>query len=96
MLKRDDLMNMYFHTVAATATSIAAAAAVEAAKAATITYLPTPWSKVLLEKLTGSAPSQEITSIFGTRKFLAVFTSAHHLSLSCANSIQSPKPPPTS
>ena len=53
----------------------------------------TPWSRVLLEKLTGSAASQEI---FGTRRFLAVLTSARHLSLSWANSIQSTQPPPTS
>ena len=32
----------------------------------TITYLLTPWSRVLLEKLTGSAASQEIPRIFGT------------------------------
>ena len=31
------------------------------------TYLLTPWSRVLLEKLTGSAVSQEIPRIFGTR-----------------------------
>ena len=60
------------------------------------TYLITPWSTVLLEKLTGSAASQEITRIFGTRRFLTVLTSARHLSLSWANSIQSPQPSPTS
>ena len=31
-----------------------------------LTYLLTPWSRVLLEKLTGSAASQEIPHIFGT------------------------------
>ena len=60
------------------------------------TYSLTPLTRVLLEKLTGSAASQEIPRIFGTRKFLTVFTSARHLSLSWANSIQSPQPPPTS
>ena len=45
-------------------------------------YLLTPWSRVLLEKLTGSAASQEIPLIFGTRKLITVFTSARHLSLS--------------
>ena len=59
------------------------------------TYLLTPWSRVLLEKLTGSPASQEIPRIFGTRKFLTVFTSARQLSLSWANSIQSPQPPST-
>ena len=41
-----------------------------------ITYLLTPWSRVLLEKLTGSAASQEIPRIFGTRRFITVLTSA--------------------
>ena len=47
-----------------------------------LTYLLTPWSRVLLDKLTGSAASQEIPCIFGTRRFITVLTSAHHLSLS--------------
>ena len=46
------------------------------------TYLLTPWSRVLLEKLTGSAASQEIPRIFGTRRFITVPTSARHVSLS--------------
>ena len=61
-----------------------------------LTYFLTPWSRVLLEKLTGSAASQEIPRIFGTRSFLTVLPSARHLSLTWANSIQSPQPPPTS
>ena len=61
-----------------------------------LTYLPTPWSRALLEKLTGSAASQEIPRIFGTPRFITILTSASHLSLSWANSIQSPQPPPTS
>ena len=59
-----------------------------------LTYLLTPWSRVLLEKLTGFAASQEIPRIFGTRRFLTVLTSARHLSLSWVKSIQSPQPPP--
>ena len=47
-----------------------------------LTYLLTPWSRVLLEKLTGSKASQEIPSIFGTLMFLTVLTSARQLSLS--------------
>ena len=35
-----------------------------------------------LINLAGSAASQEIPRIFGTRRFLTVFTSARHLSLS--------------
>jgi hypothetical protein len=46
------------------------------------TYLLTPWSRVLLEKLSGFAASQEIPRIYGTRKFITVLTSALHLSLS--------------
>jgi hypothetical protein len=44
---------------------------------ALLTYLLTPWSKVLLEKLTVNfAASQEIYRIYETRKFLTVPTSA--------------------
>jgi hypothetical protein len=48
-----------------------------------LTYLLTPWSRVLLEKLTVNfAASQEISRIYGTRKVFTVPTSARHLSLS--------------
>jgi hypothetical protein len=40
------------------------------------TYLLTPWSRVLLEKLTGFAASQDMPRIYGTRKFITVPTSA--------------------
>ena len=60
------------------------------------TYLVTPWSRVLLEKPTGSAATQEITHIFGTPRFITVLTRARHLSLSWGNSIESSHPPPTS
>ena len=46
------------------------------------TYLLTPWSRVLLDKLTGSAASQEIPRIFRIQRFITVLTSARHLSLS--------------
>ena len=60
-------------------------------------YLLTPWSRVLLEKLTIKiSASQEIPRIYGTRKFLTVPTSTLNPSLSLANSIQSPLPRPTS
>ena len=65
-------------------------------QAVRLPYLLTPWSRVLLEKLTGSAASQEIHHIFWTGRFITVLTSARHLSLSGANSIQSPQLPPTS
>ena len=64
--------------------------------ALSISYLLTPWSRVLLEKLTGSAASQEIHRFFGARMIITVLTSARHLSLSWENSIQSSQPPPTS
>jgi len=47
-----------------------------------LTYLLTPRSRVLLEKLTGSTASQEIPRNFGTRSFITVLTSARHLYLS--------------
>jgi len=59
-------------------------------------YLLTPWSRGLLEKLTGSAASQEIPRIFGTPRFITVLTNARHLSLFWANSFQSSQPPSTS
>jgi hypothetical protein len=52
--------------------------------------LLTPWSRVLLERLTGSAASKEIP------RNVTVLTSARHLSQSSANSIQSPQSPLTS
>jgi hypothetical protein len=43
-----------------------------------LTYLLTPWSRVLLEKLTVNfAASHEIPRIYGTRKYLTVPTSLH-------------------
>ena len=47
-----------------------------------LTYSLTPGSRVLLEKLTGSAANQEIPRIFGTLRFITVLTSSRHLSLS--------------
>ena len=45
-----------------------------------LTYLLTPWSRVLLEKLTLSQLVQKFTAFYGTRRFIAAFTSARHLS----------------
>ena len=47
-----------------------------------LTYLLTPWSRVLLEKLTGLQLVKKFPALYGTRRFITVFTSAHHLSLS--------------
>ena len=58
-----------------------------------LTYLRTPWSRVLLEKLTGLQLVKKFPALYGTRRYITVFTSARHLSLSWANSIQSPPLP---
>jgi hypothetical protein len=40
--------------------------------------------------------TKKFPAFYGTRRFFTLLTSARHLSLSWANSIQSPQPPPTS
>jgi len=57
-------------------------------------YLLTPWSRVLLEKLNGSQLVKKFPAFYGTRRFITAFTSALHLSLSWASSIQSIPPHP--
>jgi hypothetical protein len=52
------------------------------------TYLLTPWSRVLLEKLIGSQLVKKFPVFYGTRRFIATFTSVRHLSLTWATSIQ--------
>jgi hypothetical protein len=47
-----------------------------------VTYLLTPWSRSLLEKLTGSHLVKKFHAYYGTRWFVTEFTSARHLSLS--------------
>jgi hypothetical protein len=51
-------------------------------KHSTSANLRTPYSRVLLEELTGFAASQEIPRILCNPKVRCTFTSAHHLSLS--------------
>ena len=60
------------------------------------TDLLTPWSRVLLEKLTGFQLVKNFPALYGTRKFITAYTNARHLSLSWASSIQSMPPHPTS
>ena len=60
-----------------------------------LTYLLTPCSTVL-EKLTGSQPVKKSPTFYGNQKLIIAFTSACHLSLSWASSIQSIPPHPTS
>ena len=61
-----------------------------------LTYLLTPWCRVLLEQLTGLQLVKKFTAIHGTRRFITALTSVRHLSLSWASSIQSIYPHPTS
>ena len=44
-----------------------------------IAYLLNPWSRVLLEKLTGLQLVKKFPAFCGTRRFVTVFISAHHL-----------------
>jgi len=47
-----------------------------------LTYLPTPWSRVLLEKLNILQLVKKFPALSGTQRFITAFTSAHHMSLS--------------
>jgi hypothetical protein len=49
----------------------------------TVEYLQlTPWSRVLLEKLTGPQLVKKFPAFYGTRRFITTFTTVRHLSLS--------------
>jgi hypothetical protein len=61
-----------------------------------LTYLLTPWSRVLLEKLTGFQLVKKFSVFYGTRRFITAFTIACHLSLSSASPIQFIPPHPNS
>ena len=47
-----------------------------------LTYLLTPWSRALLEKLASLQLVKKFPAFYGTRRFLTAPTSARHLSLS--------------
>jgi hypothetical protein len=47
-----------------------------------LTYLLTPWSRALLEKVTGMQIVKKFSALYGNREFITAFTSARHLSLS--------------
>jgi len=47
-----------------------------------LTYLLTPRSTVLFEKLNGSQLVKKFPAFYGTRRFITTFTDARHLSLS--------------
>ena len=61
-----------------------------------LTYLLTPWCRVLLEKLTGLQLVKKFSAFHGTRRFITALTSVWHLSLTWASPIQSIYPHPTS
>jgi len=63
--------------------------------AALLTYLLTPWCRVL-ETLTGLQLFKKFPAFHGTRRFITALTSVRHLSLSWASPIQSVYPHPTS
>ena len=60
------------------------------------TCLLAPWSRFLLEKLTGFQLVKKFPEFYGTPRFFTAFTSARQLSLSWTRSMQSvpPLPPP--
>jgi hypothetical protein len=56
----------------------------------------TPWSRILLEKLIGSQLVKNFPTLYGTRNFIAAFTSARHLYLPLASFIHPIPPHPPS
>ena len=68
----------------------------EIIKITLLTYLLTPWCRVLLEKLTGLQLIKKFPAFHGTQRFTTALTSVRHLSLSWASPIQSIYPHPTS
>jgi len=61
-----------------------------------LTYLPTPRSTVLLERLDGSQLVKNFPTFYWNRMFISTFTSARHLSLTWVISIQGMPLHPTS
>ena len=61
-----------------------------------LTYLLTPWCRVLFEKLTGLQLVKKLPAFHGTRRFITALTSVRHLSLFWVSPIQSIYPHPTS
>jgi len=54
-----------------------------------LNYVLNPWSRVIFEKLTGLELVKKFPAFYGTQRFINTFTSACHLFLSWASSIQS-------
>ena len=76
------ILSIYFHTYLLTSHSL--------------TYLLTPWCRVLLEKLTGLQLVKKFPAFHGTRRLITALTSVRQLSLSWASPIQSTYQHPTS
>jgi hypothetical protein len=57
-----------------------------------LTYLLTPWSRDLPEKLTGPQLLRKFLAFYGTRRFITAFTRACHVFVSSARLYQS-RPP---
>ena len=57
-----------------------------------VTNKQTPWRRVLPEKLTDLQLVKKFSGFYENRRFITVFTTAHHLSLSSARSIQPMSP----
>ena len=55
-----------------------------------LTYLLTPWCRVLLEKLTGLQLVKKFPAFHGTRKFITALTSFRHLSVSWTSPVHIP------
>ena len=60
-----------------------------------LTYLLTPWCRVLLEKLTVLQLVKKFPTFYGNCKFITALTSVRQLSLSWVSPIQSTYPHPT-
>ena len=61
-----------------------------------LTYLLTPWCRVLPEKLAGLQLVKKFPAFHGTRRIITALTSVRYLSLSWVSPIQSIYPHPTS
>ena len=60
-----------------------------------LTHSLTPWSRVLLKKVTGFQLVKKFPAFYGTQRVITTFTSACNMSLSWARSIPSMPPHPT-
>jgi len=58
-----------------------------------LTYLLTPWYRILLEKLAGLQLVKKFPAFHGTRRFITALTSVRHLSLSWASPYTQIQPP---